>query len=326
MELEREYERMENMELTVHSDQMTGIEYLDFRKFDLDLTKSNIVWAPNGVGKTSIYKHLQTKLGNQATFVDCEDYKNGILKARKTITIGADIAPLQEAKEKRAGLIGKFDLPGSLKQYGLSTAAKIGEAIPSRKNCKKEEISLIENYNPDTAKEFFSAVHPEDTAFYVANASAIKKATSLADEIGEIKNGVIQEAMARLDSVLDGRDNSCPICGTKIDGIKEHIRKRKDSLSSTKSTLLTEYQRKHPGISLEQAVKRVDSLIEASRDESKTSDDHVLAAILSRGNESRADELDAIAKETKRIGGEIKKLEAKRDSFFGALENRANQI
>lgn len=314
------------MELTIHSDQMTGIEYLDFQKFDLDLTKSSIIWAPNGVGKTSIYKHLQANLGNQVTFVDCEDYKSGILKARKTITIGADIASLQEAKEKRAGLVGKFDLPGSLKQYGLSSAAKIGEVIPSRKNCKKEEISIIENYNPDTAKEFFSAVHPEDTAFYVANASTIKKATLLANEISEIKNGVIQEAMARLDSVLDDRDNSCPICGTRIDGIKEHIRKRKDSLSSTKSTLLTEYQRKHPEISLEQAVERVDSLIEASRDESKTSDDHVLAVILSRGNESRAEELDVIARDTKRISEEIKKLEAKRDSFFSALENRKDQI
>lgn len=75
------------MELTIHSDQMTGIEYLDFQKFDLDLTKSSIIWAPNGVGKTSIYKHLQANLGNQVTFVDCEDYKSGILKARKTEAI-----------------------------------------------------------------------------------------------------------------------------------------------------------------------------------------------------------------------------------------------
>ena len=314
------------MELVIHNDQMAGIEYLDFQKFDLDLNKSSIIWAPNGVGKTSIYRHLQTKLGNQATFVDCEDYKSGILKSRKTITIGADIASLQEAREKLAELMGKFDLGGALKQYGLTSAARIEEVIPSRKNCKKEELSTIESYNPDTAKEFFSAVQPENTTFYIANAATVKKATLLADEISEIRNGIIQETMSRLESILDDNDNSCPICGTKIDGIKELIKKRRDGLSTTKSALLTEYQRKHPEISLEQAVNRIDSIIEASRDESKTSDDHILAAILSRGNESRADELDAIAKEVKRVNKEIKKLEEKRDSFFHALENRRDQI
>lgn len=314
------------MELIIHNDQMADIDYLDFQRFDLDLTESSIIWAPNGVGKTSIYKHLKTKLGNQVTFVDCEDYKSSILKTKKNITIGADIASLQEAKEKRAELVEKFDLTGALKQYNLTSAKKIEEVIPSKKNCRKEQISLIENYNPDTVKEFFSAVRAEDTAFYVANASTIKKATLLADEITEIKNGVIQEAMARLNSILDDSDDSCPICGTKINGIKEHIRKRKESLSTTKSTLLTEYQRRHPEISLEQVVERIDSLIEASRDETKTSDDHVLAAILSHGNESRADELDAIAKEVKSLNKEIMKLEEKRDSFFHALEDRSDQI
>lgn len=314
------------MELVIHSDQMAGIEYLDFQQFDLDLRNSSIIWAPNGVGKTSIYRHLQTELGNQATFVDCEDCKSGILKSKKTITIGADIASLQEAREKLAELMGKFDLAGALKQYDLTSVQKIAKVIPSKKSCKKQELATIESFDPDAAKEFFSAVRPEDTAFYIANAAIIKKATLLSKEIEEIRNGIIQEAMSKLESVLDDDDNHCPICGTEIDGIKEIIKKRRDALSTAKSTLLTEYQKKHSEISFEQAVKRIDSIIEVSRDESKTSDNHILAAILSRGNESRAKELDTIAKEVKRLNREIKKLEEKRDSFFHALEIRRDQI
>lgn len=91
--------------MIIDSSILENIEHLRIGDFTLDLSESSIVWAANGVGKTSIYKYLRDEDGGELAFVDCEDYRNNYLKQKRKIQFGADIAPLKKLRKTYRSLL-----------------------------------------------------------------------------------------------------------------------------------------------------------------------------------------------------------------------------
>lgn len=314
------------MNSTIDKEELESIDYLSFHSFELNLLDNNIVWAPNGVGKSSIYRQLQKTRKGNISFVDCEAYKTDIIKKKKAINIGANISSLAQAQSELDEIKSKFDIEGSLKKYELTNATTINNAIPDLKDCKKEPIRTITSFSPERVRELLTLVDGEDIEFLLRNVKVIRDASSILSEVEEIKNAAIKDAMAQLDAVLSSEDDECPICGSAVTGIKQVIADRRKALKDKKEPLISTYRSSHKDISIEQAAKKVDDLILLCGNKEKVTDAHILDAILSNGLEERAAKLAEISKETSAIETRVKALEKERDSFFKALTERETEI
>lgn len=305
---------------------LENIDHLHIGDFALDLSESSIVWAANGVGKTSIYRYLRDEDGGELAFVDCEDYRNNILKQKRKIQFGADIAPLKKAQDDLSSLIGEFDIDGALKSFNLTTAAAIKNALPTKGGCKKNKEDTVLSFSAEKVKEISQAASTEDLRFLIKHVAEIRNASEIKDDIEQIKNSSLESIMRDIERILTDEDNTCPICGSKVDGIKAEISKRRKQLNVKKTPLVEEYLREHPDLSLNSAVEKVDLLIDGFGDADKVTDDHVLSAIISLGSKESLEGLQAKQAKVKELKESIAGLEAERDKFFSLLLGRKDQI
>lgn len=312
--------------MIIDSSILENIEHLRIGDFTLDLSESSIVWAANGVGKTSIYKYLRDEDGGELAFVDCEDYRNNYLKQKRKIQFGADIAPLKKAQEDLSSLIGEFDIDGALKSFNLSTAAAIKNALPTKGECKKNKEDTVLSFSIAKVKEISQEVSTEDLRFFIRHIAEIRNASEVKDDIEQIKNSSLESIMRDIERILNDEDDTCPICGSRVDGIKAEINKRRQRLNIKKAPLVEEYLREHPDIALNSAVEKVDLLIDSFGDADKVTDDHILSAIISLGSKESLEELRAKQSKVKELKKSIAKLEAERDKFFSLLLGRQDQI
>lgn len=312
--------------MIIDSSILENIEHLRIGDFTLDLSESSIVWAANGVGKTSIYKYLRDEDEGELAFVDCEDYRNNYLKQKRKIQFGADIAPLKKAQEDLSSLIGEFDIDGALKSFNLSTAAAIKNALPTKGECKKNKEDTVLSFSTAKVKEISQEVSTEDLRFFIRHIAEIRNASEVKDDIEQIKNSSLESIMRDIERILNDEDDTCPICGSRVDGIKAEINKRRQRLNIKKAPLVEEYLREHPDIALNSAVEKVDLLIDSFGDADKVTDDHILSAIISLGSKESLEELHAKQSKVKDLKKSIAKLEEERDKFFSLLLGRQDQI
>lgn len=312
--------------MIIDSNILGHIEHLHIGDFALDLGESSIVWAANGVGKTSIYKYLRDENGGELAFVDCEDYRNNFLKQKRKIQFGADIAPLKKTQDDLSSLIGEFDIDGALKSFNLTTIAAIKNALPTKTECKKNKEDTILSFSAEKVNEISQEASTEDLRFLIKHVAEIRNASEIKDDIEQIKNSSLESIMRDVERILTDEDDTCPICGSKVEGIKAEINKRRQQLHTKKTPLVEEYLRENPDLSLNSAVEKVDFLIDSFGDADKVTDDHVLSVIISLGSKESLEELQSKQVKVKDLKKSIAKLEAERDKFFSLLLGRKDQI
>lgn len=107
------------------SEAFDKIAYLDLHDVEIDLNRTQIIWAPNGVGKTTIYKALQNagiNLGNVA-YLACEDMRKDFAKsAKKTLRLGAHVSEIDDLENQIKSIVETCDIKNKFKEVGLTTA------------------------------------------------------------------------------------------------------------------------------------------------------------------------------------------------------------
>lgn len=112
-----------------------GVNHLDLSRVTIDFGKSQIIWAPNGVGKTSLYNALQQGQLDSASFTEFNNNRAEFVKSAKdTLRIGAHVQQLDELQERRKHLLDDCDMQRNLKDVGLTAARQIKETFPSYPN------------------------------------------------------------------------------------------------------------------------------------------------------------------------------------------------
>lgn len=263
------------------------IDFLDLSEIKVVAKDSNIIiWAPNGTGKSQLTRAIKELYPLTSMFADVEESRINFQRFRKKLTISPDAQMVDSLQGEIDSLVNKLDIKTRLKRIGIANKSDARAAFPDYEECTVNPEIVLDIFNEDGANRVLDAVGAEDLAFYIKNRKAFGRIEKLKNDTQDLKERYVQQALAYLEKSVDGDVRKCPVCGAEYqEPILPKIRERIKKLEDAQATVLSEYSRVHPEMTLNSIENRIDRLskIEAS-------DAAVLsAAIVSGGSEGVVD-------------------------------------
>lgn len=303
------------------------VNHLDLSRVTIDFGKSQIIWAPNGVGKTSIYNALQQGQLDSASFTEFNNNRAEFVKSAKdTLRIGAHVQQLDELQERRKHLLDDCDMQRNLKDVGLTAARQIKETFPSFPNCKKEHAENLKDFSADSAKQLCDAVPVDDARFFVSHWRGLSTAESIKEDIESLKVRMLDEISIHLLNWIDEGTTVCPICGSEnSEPIAKLIKSRKAALANRESELLSDYSKDHPNKNAEEIQEGLRTLREAAAIKG-VDEKAVFCFAICGGREQAVDQLKTAKDNISIIDGEISNLIETKKRFYENIRKREIEI
>lgn len=304
-----------------------GVNHLDLSRVTIDFEKSQIIWAPNGVGKTSLYNALQQGQLDSASFTEFNNNRAEFVKSAKdTLRIGAHVQQLDELQERRKHLLDDCDMQRNLKDVGLTAARQIKETFPSYPNCKKEHAENLKVFSADSAKQLCDAVPEDDAKFFVSHWRGLSATESIKEDIESLKARMLDEISIHLLNWIDEDATVCPICGSEnTEPIAKLIKSRKAALTDKESELLSDYAKAHPDRNAEEIQEGLRTLREAAANKG-LGEKAVFCFAICGGRAQVVEHFKAAKKNLSIIDGEISNLMETKKRFYENLRKREIEI
>ncbi len=299
------------------------ITYLDLHDVEIDLDRTQIIWAPNGVGKTTIYKVLQDagiNLGNVA-YLACEDMRKDFAKsAKRTLRLGAHVSEIDDLKNQVKSIVDTCDIKNKFKELGLTTAAAFKKILNGYPQAKDDYEDDLKTFDGRLASQLINDVSPQDSAFFVANIERLKQYVESKEDLAKLKNHYILHSLEALERVVDGEDCVCPVCNAESDKpILETIKEKLWRLEECENSLVIDYANSHSRMSLKEAKENIERLSNISANEKKSNQKAILSLCICGGNPDNVSKMESAKKTIASISKKLEKLLIKRNEFYEKL-------
>lgn len=287
-----------------------------------------IIWAPNGVGKTSIYRALQNMGFTDIAFHQFNENRDSYIKGlKKELRIGLHIKEIANLQSERADVIASVENIGGLKHFGATTIAALEEITPTYGQYKTNYEKLIGYADESAALRLAELIPENDAAFFLRHWTELGRLSQTKKEIDNQRTRVIHQAMQSIEKWLDEDEYDCPICGNHQDiPILDTIRKRRAELSIKKAELVESYALENPQFSKQEISNRISALAKTAQDKASVTEEGILGFCLARGNESNAKALTEAKSRLDKIDTRLEELTAIRDRFFDQLKPHQSDI
>ncbi|AEB07032.1 hypothetical protein Corgl_0921 [Coriobacterium glomerans PW2] len=305
-----------------------SMKHLGARGLEIDLRESQMTWAPNGVGKSSIYRALKEKGPKKVSFVECSDYRANFAKSAKNkLTISARVQSISELKNQTEQLLTGCAFVDNLKSMGLTNAKTIGIAVPSHPKAKADLAGDLEQFSKADADGLIDALKGADLQFFVSHWRDLQKAKSLKEEIEPFRNEIIADAVESIERWIDEGERTCPVCGASHGrSVASIIREKHRQACQIEARTLQDYQRSHPGEDAATMAKGYDTLLKVASDAKLTSEDAVFSLCLCGGSKDNSKRIEANSTEFRKLSKRIAKFEAMRDRFYCNILKRKDEL
>ena len=288
----------------------------------LDLLRSQIIWSPNGTGKTSVVKALMSKRSLPITFADLEASRNDFVKNGKRLEIGLGIRGVEELIQANEDILRDFDVKKCLKDAGISNQAKARRFLPNYPRCTTDLEATLLSFQMKAAQELIKSLDSEDMEFYVSHRAALNDLSSLDQDIKGLKDLLINRALNELQHALDEDTHVCPVCGNETETpIILLIQERTNNYEAIQESLASEYANLHLEYSADEIREKIISMSEI-----RANDVQVLSYCLCRGDKSRCAQLSKNRTLYEKNIKEIWRLSNENEKFFESLLKREAEL
>lgn len=300
------------------------ISFLDFSDIANELlisSQNQIIWAPNGTGKTSIINTLKTK-ELPITFSNLETDNDLLKKNKKKLTIGLGIKDKKRLENENDELLNSIGIKDQLKKYGIANKANASEVLPEFPRCTTDLEETFRTFNADDASTLYKQINKEDIKFYLDNRLDINNLKETKNEIEELKNNFIVKALESLKHSLSETEYVCPVCNqTSNEPILEIINDKLSSMNDINENLAAKYYKVHPDYSLDEINEYLTNLTNIT-----TTDTALLSYIIGQGDLNQFKIIEEKKETFINNANAIKKLVEENEIFFQNLRKREKEI
>jgi len=244
-----------------NKDDFDNVGYLMFDdNFEIKLNeKSKIIFAPNGSGKTSIYRVIQTKYPSYK-YVDYEGIKNDFVKGKKEIIVAANINEINQLKNELEAIENeKLNFVKIVKEL-CKNKEEVKLVHRNFENEYKNNDILIKLYNNEKFEILRNISDKNDIIFMFKNFSLFDTEIQEENELHNLKQDYLKKAYQFLLEALDD-SNICPICDNELkDNVKNIIRIKEENINNYNNKLVQNYLKDNENISLENAIEKIKTL------------------------------------------------------------------
>lgn len=290
------------------------VGHISTASFEIDLDVDQVIWAPNGTGKTSLCKEIELQLKDDAMLLDYDACLDSFVEQKQFISFGVQLKSSIKLDQEIDGLKAGLNVKAALARFGLSNATNLRSSFKkkykSAKACIDELPKIALNRE---GKELLKQVGP-DAKFFVAHRFELAQMTGISEEVESLREAIILHAIQEVNAVAaDLPEDVCPICGAPLQlPLAKLLQQKMDRLSNVRSQLVSSYCETG---NLADASERLEALSRIAAGDD-CSDGAVAAIVLCCGDESKFDETINAAKKLNEKVGRKEKLERQRKEAF----------
>lgn len=185
---------------------------------DFKIENENAVYlGPNGIGKTTTYGILKKKYSLYG-FFSYEDNRDKVIKEKKKIKIAIRTVEIDDLKSKKRDILNELNIKeNGFKKYNISSSQKASEYSELCKKLYNDEEGAVINYSDEKNYVFSAIDNSIDSEFFIQNIGDINNLCIAEDEINNIRNKYVYDALELLENAVDDDDTMCPVCGAVHD-------------------------------------------------------------------------------------------------------------
>lgn len=300
------------------------ISFLDFSNIANEIlisSQNQIIWAPNGTGKTSIIKSLKTKQ-LPITFSNLETDNDLFKKSKKKLTIGLGIRDKERLENENTDLLNSIGIKDQLKKHGITSQKIASKVLPEFPRCTTDLEETFRTFNAEEASTLYKQINKEDIKFYLDNRFDINNLNETKNEIQKLKNNFIVKALESLKNSLNETEYICPVCNqTSNKPILEIINDKLSTMDAIKDNLADKYYKVHPDYSMDELNEHLTNLTNIT-----TTDTALLSYIIGQGDSKQFENIEEKQESFINNTNKIKKLIEDNESFFKNLLKREKEI
>lgn len=297
------------------------IGYLNFNPdFHIYLgDKSKIIFAPNKIGKSSIYTWLKEHYTDYK-YVDYDNLKFNFIKNRKKIEISANISAIEKSNSIKQSLLDTIDLVKNIKSY-ISKKPEKTKNNEKYYNMHGDNEKLLLEFTTNNFDNISTLSN--DIEFIVKNYDNIMNITTLEEELGNLKKLLMKEALEFIEKQIDDDTYECPVCGTKkTENIIKLIAEKKTTLDCDTSELLKSFAKKNNNESTEEIINRFNRIKNKISENNILFEEIVYYVSTNNGDKDYIKTAQNIKNELIRLNKEINNLEEKRIEFYNNVKKK----
>ncbi len=301
-------------------------DYLKFvEDFEINIkSKSKIIFAPNGTGKTSIYK-VTKENHPEFEFIDYDEIRQSMIDKKKKITIGTNILLLQTKKEVKESKLNELAIDKVFKGLSITNSTHDSNISDNFGRSATEIEDMILNFEATKLSTIFDNL-AEDGMFMAKNFKLFKDASDISAEIQSIKDNVMKSVYDNIDKILTEGETICPICGYEnIVPIKKILDDKRLKLVEISNDLVKLFCEINHTENPEIIVKRVNNIIDLINSEEIKETD-IFSYLIIGGEADKINDISKIATELKKLNQEIEQLEKERNVFYEKLKLAEEEI
>ena len=301
----------------------TGEDFTeDWLKFASDFripNISSIYLGPNGIGKTTIYRVIKQKyplLG----FFSYDDCKERIIKEKNKLKISIRSSDIEKLNIEKQELIESLELKtNAFKQYGITSLTKASEYSDYCKEVYNKVENGLLKFDFTSLEVLLEYKDEMKKKFVLQNAKDLYNLKLQGNELEEIREKYLLEAIELLEKAVDVNETICPVCGhNHKKSILEIYQERKKSFNNNLNELIDKYR-----VFSKKAKDNVyNDIFEMMNFTYNNNIDDIVATnyILIGNNMDNIAKLVCVKNSIKKINEEIERLETERKNFFNNLQ------
>lgn len=299
--------------------------HLNFNdNFCIDLgEKSKIIYGPNGIGKTSIYKNIMERKSEYG-YIDYDELKNFIIGKKKNLSIGAKINLIDEKIKQKSNKIDDLSLKENIEAFDIKNKSQAGKISTSFSDTFKDYEKCILSFsaiNLDKIKNMGN-----NSIFLVKNFKELNELIDIEEQLNGLNDLYIKKAFDNLEKILVAGEMQCPVCSTmKEEPIVDIIRRKREGLNIITNNLIKEYIDLNDGFGSREIAENINEIKNFIIDNEIT-EEQVISYLLIGGELDNINLNTQTKTEIENINSEISELELERDNYYNNLLERREQI
>ncbi|MDE8329046.1 hypothetical protein PT249_02175 [Erysipelothrix rhusiopathiae] len=240
--------------------------------------KNKIIFAPNGVGKTSIYTSMKNHNKDNCFFIDYEEMRLNFVKNKKKISFGPSIAASNLIREEINKIENEVNLVNEFKLLKITTLTDANKVYQGLGNVFKNNGEIHKIFRDDKL-ELLSKFNSYK-GIIVNNYSDFKDISKLSEEIKLISNQKFLNIYDEIKNLIDEDENKCPVCDSIArKTIISIIEEKERSLKKIESRLIDDFIKENSTLSVQDSQTALNEIISVFNNNEITNQDIVSFAV-----------------------------------------------
>jgi len=304
------------------------VDYLSFSedfKIDVKNEKIKIILGPNGMGKSSIYRNIQSRFPNYS-YIDYNEVENAMLKNKDTLIIASRIATIESKNKEIQSIFDNANIKKTMADsFELSSKAKCEKISANLNEYRNDSYKAFKKFDINKLNVLFEL---DDSLkdFVIKYGRKLIEQTIAEASIEEIKDDYKKKYLEMVDKCLTEDEYICPVCGSECEEpIKQIINRKISEITESTNEIVKDYIANNREASPNTVLEKINQL-KNTIIQKEISIDNLEDYIICGGDEEKAKYIIENKNRVEQLKNEIDSLENDRLEFYNNIRSIEDRI